>query len=210
MLSQADTKNTFSLLTAVKTVQHKADPDGLYVEDILATFGSRSDAFLILFFSIPFVQPIPLLGLSTPLGLAIMVMGVFLSLNKRPWLPKRILRKHIQPKIVVSCCNTLIRLLSKTEKWIRPRHGKLVSAKAVRVINGILVSIFAVLLALPLPIPFSNSIPAYFLILNAVSWLEGDGKLLIVSYIVAILGFVFFFSLGFGAVEIWDWIKMKF
>lgn len=205
-----DAKIPFSLLTAVKTVQHKADPDGLYVEDVLATFGSRSHAFLILFFSIPFIQPIPLLGLSTPFGLAIMTLGIFLSLNKRPWLPKKILRKHIQPKLVASCCSTLIKFLNKTEKWIRPRYGNFVTANSTRVVNGVLIAIFAIFLALPLPVPFSNSIPAYFLILNALSWLEGDGRLLIVSYIVAIAGFVFFAGLGVGAVEIWDWFVIKF
>lgn len=199
----------FSLLTAVRTLQHKADPDGLYVEDILATFGSRSHAFLILFFSIPFIQPIPLFGLSTPLGMIVMTLGFFLALDRRPWLPQKLLRKHIQSKLIVGICKGIIRVLEKTEKLIKPRLGILINATSTRILNGVLTFIFALLLALPLPVPFSNSIPAYFLILNAIGWLEGDGLLVVISYLVAIVGFVFFFSLGFGAVEIFEWFRLK-
>jgi len=200
---------TFSLLTAVKTLQHKADPDGLYVQDILATFGSRSHAFLVLFFSIPFIQPVPLAGLSTIMGSVIMLLGLFLALGRAPWLPERVLRRHIQPHIIQSICRGIIRVLEKTEKIIRPRLGGLVLARGIEILNGSLILLFAFLLALPLPIPFTNSVPAYFLILNALAWLEGDGVLLLISYVVAIAGIIFFLSLGVGAIEILDYIRLK-
>ena len=200
---------TFSLLTAVKTLQHKADPDGLYVQDILATFGSRSHAFLVLFFSIPFIQPVPLAGLSTIMGSVIMLLGLFLALGRAPWLPERVLRRHIQPHIIQSICRGIIRVLEKTEKIIRPRLGGLVLARGIEILNGSLILLFAFLLALPLPIPFTNSVPAYFLILNALAWLEGDGVLLLISYVVAIAGIIFFLSLGVGAIEILDYIRLN-
>ncbi|MFN8790937.1 MAG: exopolysaccharide biosynthesis protein [Bdellovibrionales bacterium] len=200
---------TFSLLTAVKTLQHKADPDGLYVQDILATFGSRSHAFLVLFFSIPFVQPVPLAGLSTIVGSVIMLLGLFLALGRAPWLPEKILRRHIQSHIIQSVCRGIIRVLEKTEKIIRPRLGGLVLARGVEILNGSLILLFAFLLALPLPIPFTNSVPAYFLILNALAWLEGDGVLLLISYAVAIAGIIFFLGLGVGAAEILDYLYLK-
>ncbi|MBC7419211.1 MAG: exopolysaccharide biosynthesis protein [Bdellovibrio sp.] len=192
----------FSLKQAVITVQHKADPDGLYVEDLIATFGSRSHGLLIIFFSAPFLQPIPLLGLSTPLGLIIAVLGVLLMLDRKPWLPKKLLRKHLTAKLIFSCCHFLVKLLEKTEKFIKPRFGNFSSLKIVTVINGLLIMIYALLLALPLPIPFSNSVPAYFLFFNAIGWLEKDGLILILSYLIAIAGFVFFAGIGVGSVEL--------
>ena len=62
--------------------------------------------------------------------------------------------------------------------------------------------LFAFLLALPLPIPFTNSVPAYFLIMNAIGNLEEDGLLISLSYLIAVAGIIFFYTLGLGAAEI--------
>ncbi len=194
--------NEFSLKQAVITVKHKADPDGLYVEDLIATFGARSHGLLIIFFSTPFLQPIPLLGLSTPLGLIIAVLGLLLALEKKPWLPQKLLRKHLSSKLILSCCNFLIRLLTKSEKFIKPRYGNFTALRIVTILNGLLITIYALLLSLPLPIPFSNSVPAYFLVFNAIGWLEKDGLILIISYLIALAGFVFFAGVGIGSVEL--------
>ena len=192
------------------TLQHKATPDGLYVEDIIATFGTRSLAVFVLFFTLPFVQPVPLVGLSTPIGALLMGFGFLIILNKPIWLPRKILRKHIPAKLVVSCCNILIRILNKTEKFIKPRLSGFTSHRSTQVLNGLLIMVFAFLLALPLPIPFSNSIPAWFLVLNALGELEEDGLLMWLSYIVALAGFIFFIGLGAGIGEACQWIIQKF
>lgn len=198
------TSDEFSLKQAVVTVQHKADPDGLFVEDLIATFGARSHGLLIIFFSAPFLQPIPLLGLSTPLGLIIAVLGIFLALEKKPWLPQKLLRKHLSAKLIISCCHFLVKLLNKSEKFIKPRYGNFSSMKLITILNGILVTIYALQLSLPLPIPFSNSVPAYFLVINAIGWLEKDGLVLLLSYAIAIAGFVFFVGVGVGSVELFE------
>lgn len=192
---------SFTLKKAFITLQHKAQPDGLYVEDILATFGSRSHGFLILFFSLPFVQPIPLVGLSTPLGILIALVAIFQGLNRRPWLPRKVLRMHLKPNLIVSSCNLLVRILDKTERFIKPRFSFWLSLSAVRIGNALLIAMFALFLALPLPIPFSNSIPAYFLVINAIGSMEEDGILLALSYLLAVGGLIFFIALGFGALH---------
>lgn len=200
----------YSLKQGTVTLQHKATPDGLYVEDIIATFGSRSLAVFVLFFTLPFVQPIPLLGLSTPIGALLMCFGFLIVLNKPLWLPHRILRKHVPAKLVISCCTILIRILTKTEKLIKPRLSGFTSHRYTQVVNGLLIMAFAFLLALPLPIPFSNSIPAWFLVLNALGELEEDGILMWISYIIALVGFIFFIGLGAGLTEACQWILNKF
>lgn len=197
----------FSLMQATVTLQHKATPDGLYVEDIIATFGTRGQAVLVLFFTLPFIQPIPLLGLSTPIGLLLMCFGCLILLNKPLWLPQRILRKHLPAKLVLSCCSFLIRILVRTEKLIKPRLSGLTNHRCTQIINGLLIMIFSFLLALPLPIPFSNLVPAWFLVLNALGELEEDGVLMWISYGVAVAGFLFFFSLGAGLQGAFIWMQ---
>ncbi len=187
---------TFSLRQSVLNILEKSKPNGLTVQEMMLMFGSRSHAFLILFFCLPFIQPLPMFGLSTPLGFAISVIGIFMALDKKPFLPKYFRKKQISFLLIESCCNTLSKILSKTEKLIKPRYEFWVSWRITKIFDGFLIAIFGLLLSLPIPIPFSNSIPAYFLILNAIGWLERDGLILILSYGVAILGLIFFASIG--------------
>jgi hypothetical protein len=200
----------FSLKDAVSLVRNKSNPNGIYVKDVIDTFGTRSHAFMILFFCLPFIQPLPMMGLSTVFGGIISLLAVFMALGKPPWLPKKFMDKHIQHKLVESSCGALIKLLSKTEKLIRPRFNFWLPLVPVRVFHALLLIFFAFLLALPLPIPFSNSIPAYFLVLHAIGLLEDDGVLIFISYLVAIGGLLFFASLGMGASEFIEWLRLKF
>jgi hypothetical protein len=201
----------FSLKDAVRTVQHKGTPDGLYIEDVVSTFGTRSHAFIILFFCIPFLQPIPMMGLSTIFGGIMILLGIFYALGRRPWLPQKMLRKHLSSSFINSVCNFLTRLLTKTEKIIRPRFNFWLTWVPTKVLNGLLIAIFAFLLALPLPIPFSNTVPAIYLVICALGILEDDGFLVMLGYIyVAILvGLALFLIYTMGASGFYDWLRAK-
>ena len=203
-ISMSTTDSQFSLKDAITLVRKKSEPNGIYVKDIVDAFGTRSHAFMILFFCLPFIQPLPMMGLSTIFGGIIILLSIFMALGKPPWLPKKFMEKHIQHKLVESSCGALLKLLSKTEKLIRPRFNFWLPLVPVRVFHAFLLGFFAFLLALPLPIPFSNSIPAYFLVLHAIGLLEDDGALIILSYII------FFASLGMGATEFIEWFRAKY
>ena len=204
------THHAISLREAVMKLLEISRPDGLSVQKMLESFGSRSHAFLILFFSLPFLQPLPMFGLSTPLGLGIAVLGILMVMNKSPWLPKKFGQKIIPLNLIQSSCTTLDKMLKKTEKVIKPRLDSWVTSRSAKILDGVLIALFGFLLALPLPIPFSNSVPAYFLAINAIGWLERDGVFLIFSYVVALFGLVFFFALGGGIIEAIDLLRLKF
>lgn len=190
-----------SLRQTVLTLQQNIQPDGMPIGQIFDTFGSRSHAFLVLFLSVPFVQPVPMLGLSSPLGFIICILGLLIIANKSPWLPKRFKQKKISHDVMQSCCKWLARILLKTEHLIKPRYASWINYRITRVWDGFLIALFGFLLALPLPIPFSNMIPGIFLVLNAVGWLEKDGLTVIVSYAVALFGIGFFIGIGGGVWE---------
>lgn len=200
----------FSLHQSAITLKHKAIPHGLFVEDIIATFGHRSLSLCIIFFTIPFLQPIPLLGLSTPFGVLLALLG-FLIMTGRPLkLPRRILRKHVSEKIVVSSCDILLKFLNRLEVLLRPRLEWWTTNPLSQKINGFLTVFFAILLALPLPIPLTNAFPAWFLLLNALGEVEEDGILMFVSYGIGVSTLIFFFAIGLGASEVFEIIRGKF
>lgn len=199
-------REAVSLKESIQIVKDKANPNGIYIKDVISTFGTRSHAFIILFFCLPFIQPLPMMGLSTIFGGGIGLISLFMALNRSPWLPKMFAEKHIQFSLVESSCNALLKFLAKTEKLIRPRFSFWMRFPPFRIFNAFMLAFFAFLLALPLPIPFSNSVPAYFMLVNAIALLEDDGVMMVVSYLIAIGGLLFFASLGMGASEFIEWL----
>lgn len=195
-------KPTASLKEIIHDIDKKSEPNGLTLKQLIELFQDRSHPLIILFLSLPFVQPLPLFGLSAILGGVIFLSGLLMTLQVKPWLPVRFQQKVIQKSLVQSCTSTLIKVLNRTERLIKPRLTFLSTSLFARIFNGSLIMLFAFLLALPLPIPFTNSVPAYFLIMNAIGNLEEDGLLISLSYLIAVAGIIFFYTLGLGAAEI--------
>ncbi len=202
-------KHILTLKEIILDIEKKSEPNGLTLKQLVDLFQNRSHPLIILFLSLPFVQPLPLFGLSAIFGGVIFLSGLFIILQIKPWLPIRFQQKVIQKSLVQSCTSTLIKVLNRTEKYIKPRFIFLSTSLPAKIFNGLLIMLFAFLLALPLPIPFTNSVPAYFLIMNAVGCLEEDGLLIGLSYLVAIAGVIFFLTLGVGAAEIMQMLLVK-
>jgi hypothetical protein len=53
------------------------------------------------------------------------------------------------------------------------------------VLNGLAIVSSAFLLTLPLPIPFSNTIPAWAILLLALGMMEEDGAVIVAGYFMA-------------------------
>ena len=66
------------------------------------------------------------------------------------------------------------------------------------------------LLLLPLPIPFSNVIPAWAILLVAGGLLERDGAFILAGHIFTVLAIAFFGVVGFFGLEAfglaWRWM----
>ena len=67
------------------------------------------------------------------------------------------------------------------------------------------------MLLLPLPVPFSNVIPAWGVMLIAGGLLERDGAFIIAGYGASLLTVAFFVAIGVFGVEavdfLWKWVR---
>lgn len=142
---------------------------------LLERLAGRGHALLALFLVLPFLQPVPLVGLSTPIGLAIALLGVFMALGKPPWLPKKWLVKELPQSVVLRAVGAGRRLLQRAERFIRPRGRWLHTHPWANAIAGAIIAISGVELALPLPIIFTNTMPALVIAVLSVGLLEQDG-----------------------------------
>ena len=142
---------------------------------LLHHLAGRGHALLALFLVLPFLQPVPLVGLSTPVGVAITLLGIFMVLGKPPWLPKRWLDKELPQNVVLRTVEVGRRLLHRAERFIRPRGRWLHAHPWANGIAGAMIAVSGFELALPLPIIFTNTMPALVIAVLAVGLLEQDG-----------------------------------
>jgi len=141
--------------------------------------------------------PIPLAGLSTVLGLGVIVSGLQLANGKHePYLPPFIARFELSPAFSQTVLKNLGRLLHPVERLARTRLLNVSYNGSLRRFSGLCMAWCAVLMALPLPIPFTNLIPAYTILFFAIGLLELDGLLFLMGFAMTALTTVFFFSIG--------------
>jgi hypothetical protein len=159
--------------------------------------------------ALPFCTPVPLPGLSTPLGLVIALIGVRLALGEKPWLPARLLDTPLPPATFRRVFALTRKLVLGFEKLLRPRLLWVTGTAWREQLHAIPIVINALLLLLPLPVPFSNVIPAWAVLLLAAGLLERDGAFILAGYVSTVLAVAFFAVIGLLGVEavdvIWRW-----
>ena len=168
------------------------------LHDLLETVGPKGHAFLTLFLVLPFMQPIPLPGVSVAFGLMIALVGAFIAIGRPPTLPAKLGRRAVDSKTLGRICESLEKLAVRMEKIIRPR-GRLVFRRVwFQRVSGLLIFVHGVLLSLPLPIPFSNFFPALVLFLTSIALLEEDGLVMIGAYVACAATAAFFTAIVYG------------
>ena len=145
---------------------------------------STTYGMLMVFLALPFSLPVSIPGVSTPFGLAIMFIGICLIGGVHPRMPRRVKAVTIEFERLTGIVKKGTWLSQKLERFIRRgRLSLLVESKFSRRFIGAMVLSSGFYLGLPLPIPLTNTIPAYSLIFLAIGWMERDGLLVVVGYI---------------------------
>jgi hypothetical protein len=169
------------------------------LREVIYVLRGRAYLLLVLLLALPFLTPLPLPGLSTPFGLAIAAIALRLALGQRPWLPKGLQRKELPPGFFGRLLGMAERILRLLEKLLRPRLAGLTGTPLLNQLHALLLFLAALALLLPLPLPFTNSFPAWTILLLAGGLLERDGLAIVLGYVVFVLGVLYFVFLGEAA-----------
>ena len=181
------------------------------LREVLGLLHGRGYVLLIMLLSLPFCTPVPLPGLSTPFGLIITIIGARLALGAKPWLPARLLDTRLPPKVFTKVFALTRKIILGFERLLRPRMLWVTGSPRREQLHGVPIVICALMLLLPLPVPFSNVVPAWGIILIAGGLLERDGAFIIACYIAALITMAFFAAIGIfgvGAVDfVWNLLR---
>lgn len=178
------------------------------LQTIFRIFGNDGHYVIILFLVLPFLQPLPLFGLSTLFGLLIAFVAYLSFVQRPPTIPKRWIHKKLPGSTVLKIAEVSERIFQKIAFILHPRWKGFFKGP-FRMTNSALLILNAVLLALPLPIPFSNALPAYVIFFQALGHLEDDGLFIILSYIQTVLCLAYFGFLIFGVNSGLEILKTK-
>jgi len=177
------------------------DKDGVKLGALLDRTEGRGYYLLLILIALPFVTPIPLPGFSIPFGAVIALIGVRLTLGHKTWLPRYVLEWEISPGLLAKVVRGTGRTFKAVEIVLKPRLAFMQDWIAFRRIAGVIITVFGLLMVLPLPLPFSNSLPAWTVLFLSIGALERDGLFFIIGAIAFGVTIAFFTFLAVGGVE---------
>ena len=182
----------------------------VYVREVLEVTRGRGFNMLLILLAFPFCTPIPLPGFSVPFGVIIAFIGLRLALGQKPWLPARLLNTELPPTFFPRFLAATRRLVRGLEFFLKPRFGQVLRWRTVMHGMGAMIMVCGLLLTLPLPIPFSNGLPALTVLLLAAGMLEEDGYAAVAGGGIFLLTLGFFAAIFWGGTEVLSLLKETF
>jgi len=165
------------------------------IGDIIDILHERGFGILIFMFALPMALPLPV---PPGMNLLFAVPLLFLTFQqilakKSPWLPQSIAQRPVDPQKLSSMLNKSRPFLDKLSIIIRPRLGFMTQAYTTRFIG-----MFGVLFALCvcIPIPMTNTVPSFAILLMALGILIRDGLAIMAGIFIGTSWIVLLATLG--------------
>jgi hypothetical protein len=198
MDSQKD-EQEITLRETLQLVMDKLPSGTISLAEILELMGRDGQLLFCVFLTIPFMVPVSIPGVSTVFGLAILLIGLGLMLDRNPWLPARLLRRRFPSAKLRAALDAGLIWVARLEKISRPRLLGLTHGANMLFVNGLMVIAGGVLLMMPFGfVPFSNTLPGLAVLLLAVGMLQRDGWCVLLGYLTNFLTTVYFAFLLLG------------
>ena len=186
-----DQKSSQSHLSADLEMLHARVKDkSLTLAELKQALKGRGSAILLILLALPFCF-VAIPGLSMPFGIAIGLIGASLAIGREPWLPRFIMHRRLSTARSAQLLAAAIKVARQLERFVRPRFAFLHAGPGMLRLIGLGIVIASLGLMLPLPIPFSNSIPAWAVVLLAIGMMEKDGLCVLLGHLTAMGTWVF-------------------
>lgn len=176
----------------------QTDGDSLTVAQLVSRVGDRGFGLLLLVLSLPSALPVPAAGYSVPFGLLLLVLALQMLIGKeRPVFPERLERVRMSSSFAARLLKGAAWIFRKLEWVIRPRM-RWVGQRAGRILMGLLVLSMAILMMIP--IPLTNTFPAFVIFLIGIGLTEDDGLFAIGACVVGVLAVLLYVGLVWAII----------
>lgn len=152
------------------------------VADLLDALGDRAIAALLFVFALPNVLPMPP-GTSAILGAPLLFLAAQMAFNMKAWLPSFIAKRSMARSDFTTMVQRVTPWLARAERLMKPRLTPL-AVGAMESVVGAVCLLMA--MAVFLPIPMGNMLPALAICLLAMGILERDGLWVLAGFTSAV------------------------
>jgi hypothetical protein len=171
------------------------------LRELLALLGEQGLLVFCGVLAAPFLLPITVPGMSTVLGLPMLLIGAAVMVSRVPWIPERLLDRSLPSETVRGVLQKVRGWSERFEHLVRPRLLALTGGPIVNAVNGALVVLAVALLMAPLPlVPFVNSLPALAVVLLCFGMAERDGVVISLGYCTTFVSALYVGGLTFLAL----------
>ena len=128
-----------------------------------------------------------------------------------PWLPDRLLDRPLDAAKLSQAIEKGADRFGRVDRISHPRLQGLTQNAAMNRLAGLGLLLGAVLLIFPLGlVPFSNTLPAWAMLLLAAGLVQRDGVLILLGYLFLLGTIVYFAALGIGVLTGAGWVVNLF
>ncbi len=171
-----------------KNILDQLDTQMWTIQTLFEALKGSGYPFLIVLLSLPFCQPIQIPGFSTPFGIVIIFIGLRMAFGHHIWWPQWVLRRPVSPKLIKVVILKSLRCIQFLKGWLHIRWSRLCTDSLLYRLHGGFVIFMGLYLAIPFPIPFSNMLFAWALLLLGLGLIEDDGLFVCLGYGIGCLG----------------------
>ena len=161
------------------------DGDQVSVKTILEAFQERGFGFFLFLIALPAALPIPALGISTIIALPLMILTFQQAIGRHTvWIPSFLKAKTVSRKRVEGFIKTASPWIKRLEFFTKPRLSFITQG-----VFSILIGIagFIMSMAVAIPLPLTNTIPAFGIAVMAIGVLMRDGLAVLVGMMIGTL-----------------------
>ncbi|MCI5060736.1 MAG: exopolysaccharide biosynthesis protein [Alphaproteobacteria bacterium] len=180
--------------------------DMLTLKDLIEAFHERGFGFFLFLFALPAALPLPGLGINAIIALPLLLLTAQQAIGRHSiWVPHKLAQKSLKSETINNFITSATPWVKRIEFFIGPRLGFVTQGIFSRLI-GFLGFVMA--LAVSIPLPLTNTVPAFGIALMAIGVLMRDGLAVISGAIIGIfwIGLLSWAVITFGPEGI-DLIK---
>ena len=180
-ISPAGTKGPVPISVVLQRLHDEMPTDHFTLGWLMRSLHERSFGIIMLLLALVAITP----GLSILAGLLLMIPAVQMIAGKvAPVFPGRIATRSFPAKRLAAVVQRAVPMLGYLERVVHPRWHT--SPEATKRLVGAVVVILSATLVF-IPIPLSNEVPALVIALISLAYIEGDGLLLSIALLAAVV-----------------------
>lgn len=173
------------------------------IAEIFDKFSKDSFLLLLILFALPVAIPVPHPpGFSTLMSIPLIILSIQMLLgHQKAWLPAKIYNYSIKGTTLISFITKITPTLRFLEKYLKPRFEFVQSIYMVQLL-GVVNLLSSVCVSIP--VPFTNTIPAWSIVITSLAMLRRDGLIILIGVFIGMIGMFISFS---AVIKLWVLIE---